>query len=237
MNRNVKQMIKEARIYPNPVKKDQFIRRYRKNSVRRKTGGLDMIRSQVGYIRMPVWIVSIAALVVALVNMHSDINVVTIVAAFIPFVSGVAVFESFRSRMYGMTEMEGVTLYSLQGMLFARVVCVGIVHFVLLIVLAIILGKGSGYGFFMTGAVITVPYLFSSIASMELERTTFGRKNAFGCLIISMITSIAVIFARSQSILFAEAYHAIWYSAVIILFAVELVEIRKMFRWEEYVWN
>lgn len=237
MNRDVSKMIKEAKIYPNPVKKDQFIRRYRRNSVRRKTGELGMIRSQVGYIRMPVWIVSIVALIIALVSIHSDINVVTIVAAFIPFVSGVAIFESFRSRMYSMTEMEGVTLYSLQGMLFARVVCVGIAHFVLLIVLAIILGKGSGYGFFMTGAVITVPYLFSSIASMELERTTFGRKNAFGCLIISLITSIAVISARSQSILFAEAYHAIWYFAVVILFAVELVEIRKMFRWEEYAWN
>lgn len=51
----------------------------------------------------------------------------------------------------------------------------------------------------MTGAMLTIPYLLSSITSMELERTTIGRKNVMGCIMVSAIISGIMIVLNYES--------------------------------------
>lgn len=237
MNSSIKRALPDVAPSPDHNRKDQFIKAYRRKYARTQISMVDIIKSQFGYIRMPVWLISIAALIVAIWGIQEDREVLFAVSAIMPFVSGIAIFDFLRSGMYGMTELESVTLVSKRGILFSRFICVGIAHIILLAVLAVIVGKQSGYGCLLTGAMLTIPYLISSIASMELERTDFGRKNVMGCIVVSVIVSGIIIVLHNEHELFSEKYQAVWYLAAMVLIIMECIEIRKTFRWEEYAWN
>jgi hypothetical protein len=72
---------------------------------------------------------------------------------------------------------------------------------------------------------------------MMLERHARGRKSPFGCFGIAGLVSLLMIILRDEQILFSESYRHFWYVALILLAALTLIEIKKTFRWEEYVWN
>ena len=237
MSKNIKSLMHDAAPRPDAAKKDTFIRSYLKKTGRTELGLADLIKSQISYIRMPVWVASIAALVVAILGIRQTRETVFYVAAIMPFVSAIAIFDSMRSRMYGMDELEGVTRISGKGILFARLVCIGTVHIALLLALSVVVGNNSGYGFAMTGAIITIPYLISSIACMVLEKTEIGRRNVFGCVLVSAVTAFMILAIKDEKVLFAQNYRWIWFVVLAVFAALECIEIKKTFRLEEYVWN
>lgn len=237
MNKEMKMQLLSAAPVPDHRKKDRFVRAYRKQCRGGRGGTFDIIRSQMGYIRMPVWLLSLAALIVAVWGLYKDREVIAAVSAIMPFVSGIAVFDSARSGRYGMTELESVTYVSERGVLFARFVSIGIVHIALLLVLAVIAGRQSGYGYMMTGAMLTTPYLISSTLCMELERTALGRRNALSSIAVSAAVSGVMLVIQAEEWQLPEGWQWIWYAAAAVLTVIEYVEIRKTFRWEEYAWN
>ena len=229
MNKDKMRLLKDAKIYPAPEAKGAFLRKYRKRVGAVHYTGWDMIRSQIGYIQRHVWIISFAALAVAVIGLSRDEGVIFAAAAMMPFVSGIAVLESFRAERYGLSEMEGVTLFSRRGILFARIVCVGTVHLALLLLLTILIGSKEGYGLAMTGSILTVPYLLSSIINMELERTEFGRKSALPGLGVVAIMAVAVLVVKEEEVVFLHDYYIFWYLLTAVLIVMELMEIRKTF--------
>ena len=237
MNRGIKKELSDVAPMPDHTRKDTFIRAYRKKNGGMKIGTLEIVKSQLGYIRMPVWLISLAALILAIWGIHEDREVLFAVSAIMPFVSGIAIFEDMRSGMYGMTELESVTLVSKRGMLFARYVCIGVAHIILISVLTVLVGNYTGYSYLMTGAMLTIPYLLSSVGSMELERTVFGRKNAFGCMVISAAVSVLMIILDNARSAILQNYQWVWYLAGLILIVLECIEIKKTLQWEEYAWN
>ena len=84
---------------------------------------------------------------------------------------------------------------------------------------------------------LTIPYLLSSILSMELERTAFGRKYGLSCMAISAGVSVLMFVLQNERNLYAEAYRGLWYLSTIILMLIEWFEIKKMFQMEEYAWS
>ncbi|WP_458458637.1 hypothetical protein [Pseudobutyrivibrio sp.] len=239
MSKNIREAMREVAPMLDSAKKDVFIRRYRKMSGRTELGVVDLLKSQMFYIRMSVWIISIAVLVIGIleINLNPNRESVFYIAALMPFVSAIAVFDSMRSRMYGMDELEGATRISGRGILFARLVCIGTVHLALLLALLIVVGTSSEYGFVITGAIITIPYLISSIACMILERTEIGRRNAFGCVLVSAVTAFMILAIKDEKVLFERNYRWIWLVLFVFFAALECIEIRKTFRLEEYEWN
>ncbi len=237
MSKDIRRMLADASPKPDMAGKDAFIRAYRKKTERTELSVFDIIKSQFSYIKLPVWLVSIAALIVAIFGINLNRETVFVVAAIMPFVSAIAVFDSMRSRMYGMDELEGVTRISGRGILLARFICIGAVHIALLLVLSMVVGSSSGYGYAMTGAIITLPYLISSIASMIIERTEIGRKNAFGCILVSVMTSVMILAIKDEKALFAAKYRWIWFVMLAVFVALECIQIKKTFRLEEYQWN
>ena len=238
MNKDKTRLLKDAKIYPDPEAKDAFLRKHRKRVGAVHYTGWDMIRSQIGYIRMSVWVISLAALAVAVIRLSRGEGVIFAAAAMMPFVSGIAVLESFRAERYGLSEMEGVTLFSRRGILFARIVCVGLMHLALLLLLTILIGSKEGYGLAMTGSILTVPYLISSIVNMELERTAFGRKSVLPGLGVAAIMAVVVIMAKEAEVIFRYEYRVFWYMLTAALIVMEIVEIRKSFHMEgNFAWN
>ena len=236
MSKNIKRMMADASPKPDLARKDAFIREFRKIS-RKELGVFDIIKSQISYIRMPVWIASFAALIVAIFGIASNRESVFFVAAIMPFVSAIAVFDSMRCRMYGMDELEGATRISGRGILFAKLICIGTVHIALLLILTVVIGRSSVYGAAMTGTLITIPYLISSIASMILERTEIGRRNAFGCVLVSAMTSVMMLAIKDEKALFAQNYRWVWLVLLAVCVVLECTQIKKTFRLEEYQWN
>ena len=237
MNKDIKEILKSAAESPDQARKDAFIREYRKKHVSRRKNTWDMVKSQAGYIRPSVWIVSVAALFLAVLGIHSDRDTLFMVAAMMPFVSGTAIIESFRARQYRLSELEGTTLFSTKGILFARIVCIGSVHLALIVLLTIIIGRIDEYGLLLTGAILTIPYLISSVVSMELERTGLGRKSTFLCMGIAALTAGMVVMVKGYWSVFDMSYQWILMVAAFALIVVEFVEIKKTFLWEEYAWN
>ena len=238
MSKNIRKMMQGAAPKPDAAVKDVFIREYRKKSECAEIGLFDLLQSQIAYIRIPVWIFSYCSSYCCnLWDLSKNGRQFFIVAAIMPFVSAIAVFDSMRSRMYGMDELEGATRISGRGILFARLICIGTVHLALLLALSVVVGRGSGYGYAMTGAIITIPYLISSTASMILERTEVGRRNAFGCVLVSAVTAFIIFAIKDEKALFARNYRWIWFVLFTFLAALECIQIKKTFRVEEYEWN
>ena len=84
MSKNIRRMMTDAAPRPDAAGKDAFIRMYREKTERTELSALDIIKSQFSYIRMPVWLVSIAALVVAIFGINQSREAVFIVAAIMP---------------------------------------------------------------------------------------------------------------------------------------------------------
>lgn len=222
---------------PDPARKDRFLRSYRKKTKPVHTNIMSMIGTQFTYISMPVWGLSIAALLIALWGVHSNRDIIPGIAAFMPFVSGAAVFETFRAHWHRMAEIESVTLFSIRGVFFAKIVCIGSVHILLILLLSLIITPNSPYDFSSAGIMITIPYLISAAACLKAERSSFGRKSPLVCLGISALTAGLSLAAYEKKIYFTEIHPQIPNLLFAILTILLVYEIRKTFNWEEYVWN
>lgn len=240
MNKSIKEIIREAEVGPDPLRKDRFIRKYRYPGSERKSSGIEILLHQARYIRVRIWILSVLLLVLSLIWLRrEDWNTIRFIAAAMPFISGFGIIESFRSDFYSMNEMEGATKLSVKGACLARIACIGFVHIILIICLSLAAGRRSGYGFLLTGAFITIPYLTSSIIGMEIERTAFGRKSPWIYPGVSAAVAFItlLILRQKPSITIGGLSLALVCMAEVVLLIIELYEIRRMTRWEEYAWS
>lgn len=205
---------------------------------------LRFIMSQFSYISWYVWCVSLFVLIAAIFIIVMKIEAtdsITVIAAIIPFVAMAAVMESFRSKYFGMSELESVTKVSFRGIYFARMSCIGMVHIVIISCLIILIGRNSENGYLVTGAMILIPYLITSILNTKIERTQIGRKSIFACITVSVLISGSMILLNNQMKnhrdFLSSIQPIIWYIAILALIAINFFEIKKTIRQEVYAWN
>ena len=205
---------------------------------------LCFIMSQFSYISWYVWCISLFALIAAIfiiVMKVESTDSITVVSASIPFVAMAAVMESFRSKYYGMSELESVTKVSFRGIYFARTSCIGMVHIVILSCLIIMIGRNSENEYLVTGAMILIPYLITSILNTKIERTQIGRKSIFACITVSVLISGSMILLNNQMKnhrdFLPSIQPIIWYIVILALMAIHFFEIKKTIRQEVYAWN
>ena len=113
---------------PDPIRKDHFIRTYRSKAGAANLSMRSLLISQVTYISAPVWGITLIVLFLVLYAIHTNQDIIFLTASLTPFVSGIAIFDSFRSQFYSMTEMESASPFSLRGIFFAKMICIGVVH-------------------------------------------------------------------------------------------------------------
>ena len=222
---------------PDPIRKDHFIRIYRSKAGTANPSMRSLLISQVTYISGPVWGITLAVLFLVLWAIHTNQNAIFLTALLTPFVSGIAIFDSFRSQFYSMTEMESASLFSLRGIFFAKMICIGIVHIFFILLLSFIISPHTRFSYIKTGIIITMPYLLSSIICLKAERSTLGRKNPFICLGISALISALIFFTKAISKKITYTLPELWFILFITLAVLAGNEIRKTLKWEEYLWN
>jgi len=247
------EILKKAPGRPDYKRKDDFIRYYKSLEYAQtkyenhKDSAVIFIIRQFPYISWYVWGITLLVLLICVVSLTRPIPIAlnlgsvengTVIAAMMPFVSLFAVLESFRSKRYGIFELETAALYSFRGIYFARVACIGMVHLLLIIFLIIILGRVPGWGgYMMTAAMLTVPYLLTAVVNTVICRSGPGRKDVYVCtgsaIVISVLTMLILSSPDISMILKPE----IWISIMILLAVIYISEIRRTWNQEALSWS
>lgn len=247
-------VLKRASGRPDYRRKDEFIKYYRSiqnghtEYSRQKDSALFFILHQFPYISWYIWGVTLLILLISVIGLASPVvsfslNIGSIetrilVSALMPYVSLLAVLESFRSRRYGTFELESACLFSFKGIYFGRVACIGSVHLLLIIFLTFLLGKDAGWnGYTMTAVMLTIPYLFTATVNTIICRTQPGRKNSFACSGTALIISIVTLEVLHKPVWVMMLKTEVWIGIMILLAAIYLYEIRKTWNQEALAWN
>ena len=203
MKNELKEALNVAFYAPEPRNKQAFLKKLRP----REVGMIEMLFQQVRYIRVPVWIMTAAIIVLAILGacMHRE-ETKELIPVMMPFLSVVSVLENNRSRKYGMSELEMVTRFSLRSVIFARMLILGLVFLFMIAITSPILVMAFGGEMLVTAMYMLIPYLVTMTISLQVEHSIWGRRLEHGTLAIAMLISVAMVWIRDYDMALVNCY-------------------------------
>ena len=236
MRSDMKKVLEDAFAAPEPKHKKEFLKTIEQPQI----GTLSFLLVQVSYIRKSVWIGSIFILAFALLCADAlGADCVWIISAMTPFIALFAIAESARSETYQMAELEMATRFSLKSVTMARMVAIGLLHFILFCILILLAGKGALVSFGQAGIYLLVPYLLTSVLGLAAVRKIHGKESVYVCMGIAVMVSSLNFIVRGNLPEIYEEKRLIWWIAVgVYLLAKVWSEYKKMiYQTEELAWN
>ena len=238
MSNNLKGKLKSVFEAPTPTKKDDFLNQLDYP----KASRLDFIKSQAGYIRKQVWVLSLLLFIGTLFLMHyfevSD-SVVWILSSALPFISLVSIGEIFRSITYNMDELEMSCKHNFLEISLIRFGILGLANFAVLISLLILLAGKTDFGFFRLGLYLTTPYLLNCYGSIFAVNRLKNREIIYICGVVTAAVSILnALFITQINDIYTDKYWSFWIISFIILTVLSYKEILKLIKkMEELKWR
>ena len=226
---------------PDQYKKDSFIRSVRGKSQFKHIGFAEMLKLQARYISKRVWIVSLLLIIMAFSNIDSlEWGKIELLIDIMPFFACFGIIEGYRSKIYGMSELERTTRFSATGTYFAKMAVIAITHFFTIVLLALITPEAAERGFLIMIARLLLPYIVTNIISMEAERSDFARDNGGVHIWIPFGTAAAVWVGRR--LLFnmhvAERLSSTTLMMLLlVVLIVQVIEVKKTVKLEGLIWN
>ena len=195
---------------------------------------------QASYMRKMTLVFSVLLLLPAVIgaNYISE-NTLWIVSAFVPILGLLAVTEGNRSMMYGMSEFEMSTRFSLKSVVLARMSILGLINFAVIAILTPLCRIGNDFSLLQTGMYLLVPYLLTVNFSLWIARRVNGKETIYGCMCAAVIVSgINTGLHFVTDLIYQEIYTG-WWLALSVFLLIELAyEIHcTIKRTEEYTWN
>lgn len=236
-DKDLRKALSEYAGTPDYMKKDAFIKSMRKDMNDVKVSGLKMVLTQARYIRIYMWILSVAILIIPLFSTGKTVkNVMNIMTMIMPFFAGLGVFEAMRAKMHKMFELESVTLLSGKGAFFARMVAIGSVQFVVITFVSIIFSRSMDSGVIMIAVQLIIPFALTNTICFILERTSFGRDNVWSCLAVS-----GIVFVMRETIKnmpgILKIDHRVFMLLAAVLLVLQVVEFNKTVKMEKLAWS
>lgn len=143
------------------------------------------------------------------------------VLALTPFLATVSVVESFRSRMYGMEELEMSSRFSLKSILLARMCIMGIENILVGLLVALLVPGNM----FQTVLRLFVFYLVSAYGCFRVVRGMTGKEGVVICFGIATVGSVFIFGClEGFPILYLRRYDPIWLIAGMILLFLTIQE-------------
>ena len=225
MKNELKDALNIAFYAPEPKNKQEFL----KNIRPREVSTLEMLLQQVRYIRLSVWAISLAFIAFALIGSWMQLpETDELIPVLMPFLAVVSVLENRRSKKFGMTELEMVTRFSLRSVIFARMIILGVAFLLILVITAPVVATAFGGEIIVTAVHMLIPYLLTMIISLQVERSSLGRKLEYGSLSVAALIAVSMIWMRNLDTALINRYAQIirnWgFLIVIILAAVTVYE-------------
>lgn len=238
MNDQLKRSIQKAfeAPQPNQQEKVRFLRSLPQPSI----SMFRFILAQATYMRKLTFVFSILLLfpaVIGAVNVAE--HTLWIVSTFVPILGLLAVTESTRSMMYGMSEFEMSTRFSLKSVVLARMSILGLINFAIIAVLTPLCRIGNRFSLLQTGMYLIIPYLLTVNFSLWIARRVNGKETMYGCMCVAVIVSgINTGLHFVTDLVYQEIYIRWWIVLSIFLFIGMAHEIHcTIKRTEEYTWN
>ena len=238
MNNKLKRSIQKAFEPPKPNQKEKT--RFLRTLPQPRISMFRFILVQATYMRKMTLVFSVLLLLPAVIgaNYISE-NTLWIVSAFVPILGLLAVTEGNRSMMYGMSEFEMSTRFSLKSVVLARMSILGLINFAVIAILTPLCRIGNDFSLLQTGMYLLVPYLLTVNFSLWIARRVNGKETIYGCMCAAVIVSgINTGLHFVTDLIYQEIYTG-WWLALSVFLLIELAyEIHcTIKRMEEYTWN
>ena len=238
MDNKLKRNIQKAFEAPQPNRQEKA--RFLRALPQPRISMFRFILVQASYMRKMTLVFSVLLLLPAVIgaNYISE-NTLWIVSAFVPILGLLAVAESTRSTMYGMSEFEMSTRFSLKSVVMARMSVLGVLDFIVLVCAIPLCYSVSGFSLLQTGLYLLVPYMLTVNISLWLIRHLQSRETVYVCMSIAALISGANVGLRFiTNIIYQNTYIVWWFILSVLLFAGTAHEIYLAIKQtEEYTWN
>lgn len=237
MNKKLKSILKQSFTPPPTQHGEQFINSisYPKETI------LELLISQIGFIRKRVWILFMMGVCFAFFYTQSvsvPENIVSGVSAILPFLSLCTISEIYKSMIFNMEELELACKYNLPKISLMRIGILGTVSFGLLFFLVVIVGK-SDFGMIRNTIYICVPFLISSYLNILIISNIHLKDPIYVCATISGVVSIFMFLASSSfQFIYNLDFLFNWVVLFVLLIGVLVYNfIRFINSQEELQWN
>ena len=238
MNHQLKRNIQKAFAAPTPDQQEKV--KFLRTLPQPQIGMFRFILTQASYIRKVSWVLSGLILLPALFGAcRISQDTLWVVSAFVPALGLLAVTESNRSMMYGMSEFEMSARFSLKSVVLARMSILGLLNFAVIAVLTPLCRIGNDFSLLRTGMYLLVPYLLTVNFSLWIARRINHKEIIYGCMCVATIVSGINTGAHLVTDLIYQDIYTTWWLVLSILLLIELAyEIHcTIKRTEEYTWN
>lgn len=239
MKKELKNYIIKVYTPPSPKRKKEFISSLNYPKVRL----YNFILSQVGYVRIRVWISSFlifaATLLLGNYIKPGSVDLLWYVSALFPFLSTITITETIRSSVYGLAELEMTTRYDLHSVMYARMAILGIGNLMLLLIILPFLSEKVGLGMFKVGVYLLLPYLITSYLSYKMINRFRTKELSYTCAALATAISCSVlVLPKFWENVYYEEYFILWLAACLLITISLVKEIKKLIqRSEDLIWN
>ncbi len=232
--------IKSAYKSPMPVRRDEFLHSF--NYPKASYG--DFVINQIGYIRIRVWLLSVASIAAAFIGgrvcHYTDaFNTLWVISSIMPFIALVTVIELMRSTSCHMAELEMSCRYSLTDVILARLGILAGLNLMVFITMLLLLRGRIEYSLWRTGIYMLFPFILTCSLSLAVINFIKAREGFYICsgisCFVSMINSIVVY---SVPIVLADRYMVVWCILFLSLMIFLVLQIFKLIKkTEELQWS
>ena len=179
---------------------------------------------QAAFLRKRTLVLSLLLMVPAFAGFHYlNPNTIWMISAFIPFLALLAVTESTRSAMYGMSEFEMSTRFSIKSVILARLSMWGIIDFIILCCIIPLCYLNGQISLFQAGIYLFVPYLLTANISLWITRHIRSREYMIYCMAASALISGVNIGLHFKFSLVYQISYLHWWLLTAILLAGEMI--------------
>ena len=238
MSNQLKRSIQKAFAAPEPDQQEKA--RFLMTLPHPQIGMFRFIFVQASYVRKVSWVLSGLILLLALFGAYNiSQDTLWVVSAFVPALGLLAVTEGNRSMVYGMSEFEMSTRFSLKSVVLARMSILGLINFAVIVILTPLCRIGNDFSLLQTGMYLLVPYLLTVNFSLWIARRVNGKETIYGCMCAAVIVSgINTGLHFVTDLIYQEIYTGGWIALSVFLFIGLAYEIHcTIKRTEEYTWN
>ena len=190
MNRRLKRHMKKAfeAPQPDPQEKERLLRMLPRSRIRM----LQFIWIQAAYLRKWTFFLSILFLLPVLMDAYCvKWDILWAVSSFVPFLGLLAVAESKRSMLYGMSEFEMSSQFSLKSVVLARMSILGILDVFILCCFIPFCCINNNFTVLQTGIYLFVPYLLTVNISLWTTRHFHGKETVYACASVAVLVCVA----------------------------------------------
>lgn len=238
MKMNLKKELKSVFEAPIPARKKHFMSQFDYP----KASQFDFIKSQAGYIRKRVWVLSVLIFIGTLTGLYFykvSASIVWAVSSTLPFIFLASISEIVRSTTHNMDELEMSCKHNFLEVSLIRIGILGVVNLLVLTSILLLFMSKTDFGFFRLGLYLITPYLLNCYGSLFAINRLKSREITYICGGITAFISISnALLSMQINDIYTAKYRLFWIMTFIILAVLIVIEITKLIKkTEELQWN